>query len=165
MNRAYLSLGSNLNDRLTLLTAATKGLEEPSHTRVVAVSSVYETAPQGKTDQPAFLNIAVLVETALAPLALLRHTQALETALGRVRLERWGPRTVDIDIIFFEGVAMETEELTLPHPRAAERAFVMIPLLELDPDLPIGAALKGLPDQGVSLVMTATAFQARVSSL
>lgn len=163
MSRAYLSVGSNLNDRLTLLIEATRGLNDPAHTQVVAVSSVYKTAPQGKTDQPEFLNLAVLVETILDPMALLRHTQSVETSLGRVRLERWGPRTVDIDIILYEGVTMESEELTLPHPRAAERAFVLIPLTEIDPSLPIGEALQGLPDQGVSPALSAAEFWKRVA--
>jgi 2-amino-4-hydroxy-6-hydroxymethyldihydropteridine diphosphokinase len=164
MSIAYLSLGSNLGDRLATLTAAVRSLEQPG-TRVLQVSSVYETAPQGKTDQPDFLNIAVRVETALAPPDLLTHIQQVELALGRVRTVRWGPRTVDIDILLYGTEVCAAPGLELPHPRMLERAFVLIPLLELDPALalpPTGERLRSyrerLPDQAVTPVLEADAF-------
>lgn len=164
MSIAYLSLGSNLGDRLDMLSRAVRSLEQPG-TRVLQVSSVYETAPQGKTDQPDFLNIAVRVETALAPPDLLVHVQQVELALGRVRTVRWGPRTVDIDILLYGGEIVAWPELELPHPRMLERAFVLIPLLELDPSLALphtGERLRNycerLPHQVVTPVLEAEAF-------
>lgn len=99
--------------------------------RVANVSAVYETAPVGITDQPEFLNLAVSVHTVFTPEALLSHALKIETALGRVRRERWGPRTIDIDLLWYEGVCVTTPELTLPHPRMTERAFVVVPLAEI----------------------------------
>lgn len=157
MTTAYLSLGSNLGDRLGYLTRAAHALTA-SHTQLVAVSSVYETAPQGKTDQPAFLNAVVAVETALGPEALLAHLMAAERALGRVRTERWGPRTIDIDLLLFGDQQVSTPVLTVPHPRLHERAFVLVPLLEIAPSLPYQAALAALEEQGVTPCRDARAF-------
>ena len=128
---AYLSLGANLGNREETLREAVRRIGAAEGVETVAVSSVYETEPWGRTDQPRFLNLAVAVETTLSPEALLALTQSIENALGRVRHERWGARTIDIDVLCFEGVERNTPELTLPHPRAAERDFVLRPLAEL----------------------------------
>ncbi|HYF93208.1 MAG TPA: 2-amino-4-hydroxy-6-hydroxymethyldihydropteridine diphosphokinase [Symbiobacteriaceae bacterium] len=161
MATAYLSLGSNLGDRLGYLTEAVRRLAAP-HTRVSAVSSVYETAPWGKTDQPAFLNMSVAVETSLTPHELLRHILSVEQSLGRVRLERWGPRTVDIDLLVFDQERVTAPDLQVPHPRMAERAFVLVPLLEIAPHLPYHEALAALPGQGIAVFLHAGLFQERV---
>lgn len=163
MNTAYLSLGSNLGDRVANLAAAVRLLQG-----VAAVSSVYETVPQGKTDQPDFLNLAVQVRTALDPLAYLHTCQEVERSLGRVRKERWGPRSIDIDIALWNQERVALPDLAIPHPRVHERAFVMIPVLELDGEaaMPDGTALRDLlrilPDQGVRRFQEATAFLAKV---
>lgn len=175
MKIAYLSLGSNLGDRLELLAEAVRRLEG-ERTRVTAVSSVYETLPQGKTDQPLFLNIAVAVATELSPLALLHQVQEVERTLGRERKERWGPRTVDIDILLYGEEQMQTEALEVPHPRMDERAFVLVPLLELNSDLalPTGSEngtislkrlLEGLPDQGVIRLLESDGFIKRIKGV
>lgn len=161
MTTAYLSMGSNLGDRAGYLARAV-GLLQAPHTQVVQVSGLYETAPQGKTDQPDFYNIAVKVETTLGPLALLAHTQGVERQLGRERKERWGPRTIDIDILLYGDQAVDLPELTVPHPRMWERAFVLIPLLAIAPGRSdCQQALQALPDQGVRTVTFATPFLQR----
>lgn len=129
--KAYISLGSNLGDRLGYLASAVTRLHERDGIRVTRCSSVYETAPVGLTEQPAFLNMVIEVETSLGPLELLRAMMDVEQALGRVRLVRWGPRTIDLDLLVYGDVSMQTAELELPHPRMSERAFVLVPLLEL----------------------------------
>jgi 2-amino-4-hydroxy-6-hydroxymethyldihydropteridine diphosphokinase len=164
MTLAYLSLGSNLGDRLAYLTEAVRRLEA-GHTRVLRVSSVYETAPWGKTDQPAFLNIAAVVETDMAPADLLNHIAAVEQGLGRVRHERWGPRTIDIDILLYGTSTVHTPSLDVPHPRMTERAFVLTPLLEIGPDLPYQQALEALGEQGIALYLPAGAFLQRVGGV
>lgn len=138
MSTAYLSLGTNEGDRLALLRTAVARLAALGP---VAVSSVYETAPVGLTDQPDFWNIAVRLETSLSPADLLTQTQAIEAELGRTRTVRWGPRTMDIDILLFDDTVIDTETLTIPHPRLHERQFVLVPLLELWPEaaLPPGS--------------------------
>lgn len=128
---AYIGLGSNLGDRLGYLQAAVLRLHAHEGIRVARCSSVYETAPVGFTDQPPFLNMAIEVETTLPPLELLGVMLEAERALGRVRTVRWGPRTIDLDLLVYGDVAMRTGRLELPHPRMAERAFVLVPLLEL----------------------------------
>lgn len=168
---AYLSLGSNLGDRVESLRSALRRLEA-DHTRLLAVSSVYETLPQGKTDQPSFLNLAAAVETALVPKALLHHLQGVEAALGRQRRERWGPRTIDIDLLLYGQRVLAEPDLILPHPRMCERAFVLVPLLELNPDLvlpsdrtPLRTALLALPDQGVVRAMGPETFLGQTSGV
>ena len=131
MTRAFLGLGSNLDDRLTLLRGAVEGLGP----EVVAVSSVYETEPVGGPDQGAFLNLVVELDTASDPYDLLARCQALEADAHRVRRERWGPRTLDVDVLWIDGVQLSSPELTVPHPRMFERRFVLAPLAELAPDL------------------------------
>jgi 2-amino-4-hydroxy-6-hydroxymethyldihydropteridine diphosphokinase len=132
MRTVYLGLGSNLGDRLAHLRAAVDALAPVVAVR--RISSVYDTAPQLVTEQPRFLNAAVAGETALEPLALLHAVKAIEARLGREPGPRYGPRVVDIDLLLIEGVTLATDELTLPHPRLAERAFALVPLAEIAPE-------------------------------
>jgi 2-amino-4-hydroxy-6-hydroxymethyldihydropteridine diphosphokinase len=143
MARVFLSLGSNLGDRAATLEAALRELEASGEVRVLRRSSLYATAPVGVLDQPTFYNLAVEAETALAPEALLARCQAVERRLGRVRGERWGPRTVDVDILLYGGETVRSEHLTVPHPELLKRRFVLEPLLEIAPDatLPDGSSL------------------------
>ncbi len=128
---ALLSLGSNQGDSRQLLRDAIQALASLPQSRLTAVSSLYETDPVGLTNQPPFLNCVVRLETCLSPLALLHHCQALETKAGRKRTVRWGPRLLDIDLLIVGSVSCQTAELTLPHPRMHERAFVLVPLAEV----------------------------------
>ncbi|MDQ4006187.1 MAG: 2-amino-4-hydroxy-6-hydroxymethyldihydropteridine diphosphokinase [Actinomycetota bacterium] len=131
--RAYLALGSNLGDRLANLLGVVERLNE-RRIRTVRSSRVYETEPVGGPAQPPYLNAVIEVETDLEPHQLLRKCLEVEDSLGRVREERWGPRTADIDILTFDDVEIDEDALRIPHPRAHERGFVLIPLLELEPD-------------------------------
>lgn len=133
MSRSYLSLGSNMGDRLDMLRQATRSLRDNQEIEILRISSLYETDPVGFTEQDPFLNMVVHLETDLAPLALLEVCQEIERKLERKRELRWGPRTIDLDILLYDDERLETERLTVPHPRMHERAFVLIPLLELDP--------------------------------
>lgn len=135
MRRVYLSLGSNLGDREGYLRRALEMLAELPGTRVVAASSMIETPPWGKTDQPAFLNMAAELETSLTPEELLEKIHKIETALDRQRTEHWGPRTLDIDLLVFDGEERDTPALKLPHPFLTQRRFVLEPLAEIAPDL------------------------------
>jgi len=143
MPRAFLSLGSNLGDRGATLEAALRAVEAPGDVRITRRSSLYETSPMGKTHQPDFYNLVVEVETALSPEALLDRCQEIERALGRVRGERWGSRTVDVDILLYDRYTVSTERLIVPHPEMLRRRFVLEPLLEIAPDamLPDGASI------------------------
>lgn len=134
MNKAVLSLGSNVGDRMAYLTKAIKAIARLPRTTVKAVSKVYETKPVGYLNQDDFLNLAVEIETFLSPQAILGACLGIETCLDRMRTIPGGPRTVDIDLLMYENVRMETYELTLPHPRMMERAFVLKPLLDLYPN-------------------------------
>ena|ERR1700690_2754205 len=129
---AFLALGTNLGDRLANLRAALNAFSP--EIKVVAESKVYETPPWGYEDQPAFLNMAVRCETALEPESLLKRIQQLEVELGREQSFRWGPRLIDIDILFYDDLFLESESLTIPHPRLHERGFVLVPLVEIAPD-------------------------------
>lgn len=129
-----LSLGSNQGHPLATLTEAVARLAASDGFTLRAVSPVYRTAPVGGVEQPDFLNVVVLGDTEALAEELLEDTQGIETALGRVRDVRWGPRTLDIDIIDVAGRLDDDENLTLPHPRAHERAFVLVPWLDVDPD-------------------------------
>ncbi len=131
VKRVFVSLGSNLGDRLSCLRAAREALGALGGVALLAASGVYETDPQDYEEQPAFLNQVVCLETTLRPLDLLHACQSIEAAQGRVRGTRFGPRTLDIDILFYEGVQSDDPELILPHPRALYRAFVMVPLADL----------------------------------
>ena len=134
MKLAYLSLGSNIGDREGMLREALRGLAAPD-LRVVRVSQVYETEPMELRDQPWFLNLVAEIETGLFPRQLLARTQRVERALGRRRRVPKGPRNIDIDILLYGNFVTETPELVIPHPRMAERRFVLEPLAELAPDL------------------------------
>ena len=138
MTEVYLGLGSNLGDRAGHLKAAVAGLGRNDGIQVSAMSSIYRTEPIGGVDQNAFFNAVVRIETELEPLELLDRCLEIEKGRGRVRMERWGPRTLDIDLLLFGGRTMKEERLTLPHPLAVERAFVLAPLLELFPNAEIG---------------------------
>ena len=129
VHTAYVALGSNLGDRLGFLRLGVAGLGN-----VTAMSDVYETDPVGgPEDQGPFLNMVVEVETSLDPFALLRRCQLIEAEAMRQRVVHWGPRTLDVDIVLFDGVMMESEDLTIPHPRYAERRFVLAPLADIAP--------------------------------
>jgi 2-amino-4-hydroxy-6-hydroxymethyldihydropteridine diphosphokinase len=134
MKEAYVALGANLGDREASLREAIRRMDMTPGLRVRRISDVYETDPVGYTDQPAFLNMTAAVETDLMPEELLRRLLEMEKDMGRVRVIRWGPRTIDLDLLLYEGVSMETEELTLPHPRMGERAFVLVPLRDVWPN-------------------------------
>ena len=140
---AYLGLGSNLGDRLATLQRAVDLLAADPGITVRRTSRVWETDPVGGPEQPDFLNIVAEVDTDLEPLDLLAAVNRVESALGRVRDVRWGPRTVDIDILLIGDTTIADDRLTVPHPRMHERAFVLMPLLELidDPVLPNGTRL------------------------
>lgn len=131
---AFVALGSNLGDREANLKRAVELLKQHG-VDVVKVSTFIETEPYGVTDQPRFLNGACMVKTELEPLELLRLLLSVEKEMGRVRLRHWGERNIDLDLLLFEDVLMDTEELRLPHPDMANRDFVMLPLAELAPDL------------------------------
>jgi len=128
------ALGSNLGDRLASLQAGVDALTADRQIRAAAVSGVYETSPVGGPDQPDYLNAVLTALSPLPPRALLDRCQAAERASGRVRIVRWGPRTLDIDIITCGAETSNDPALTLPHPRAHERAFVLVPWLDADPD-------------------------------
>ena len=132
MTRAYVGVGANLGDREQTIWAAVEALP-----RVVAVSELRETEPVGLIDQPRFLNGAAALETELSPRALLDVLLAVERELGRERRERWGPRTIDLDLLLYGGETIEEPGLTVPHPRLHERRFALEPLLDLDPELAI----------------------------
>lgn len=132
MTRVVLALGSNVGDSLGHLQAALDQLAERGIT-VSKVSGVYETAPIGGPEQERYLNAVVIAETAATPMELLATCQDIEAMRDRVRVERWGPRTLDIDVIAIDGYVSDDPTLTVPHPRAAERAFVCVPWLDIDP--------------------------------
>ena len=128
---AYIGLGSNMGDRLGYLEAAIKALHAKPDIRVLRCSSVYETAPVGLTEQPHFLNMVIEVATELTPHQLLETMLAAELELGRVRDVRWGPRTIDLDLLVYGDVSLKTDELELPHPRMTGRGFVLMPLADI----------------------------------
>lgn len=135
MTKVYLSLGSNMGDRQGYLQRAVEALKQLTDTEVEAVSSYYETAAWGLTDQADFLNLALALETQLPAESLLSACQAIEKDLDRVRHVHWGPRTVDIDILLYGQEIWETEHLIVPHPFMTQRAFVLVPLLEIAENL------------------------------
>ena len=128
--RALLGLGSNMGDRVEYLRDAVAALPD-----VVAVSDAYETDPVGGIEQDPFLNIVVELDTALSPRALLEVCRERELAADRVRVIRWGPRTLDVDVLWVDGETVDETDLEVPHPRMFERAFVLVPLADLAPDL------------------------------
>lgn len=129
---AIIHLGSNLGFRATYLLGAIEAMKELGE--INASSSVYETEPWGNQEQPNFLNQAVELMTELPPLELLSSLRKIEESMGRIRDEKWGPRTIDLDIVFYEDWTVDEDALTIPHPHMHERAFVLIPLLEICPD-------------------------------
>lgn len=153
--RAYVALGSNLGDSRQHLLDAIKALAGLPYTEVTARSRIYRTPPWGVTDQPDFLNAVVALETALEPHDLLGALLAIERAAGRQRNgERWGPRTLDLDLLHVADRTVNDERLTLPHPHIADRAFVLLPLYDVAPDLEIPGQgrvadlLRGVDTQG-----------------
>lgn len=133
VHTVFIALGTNLGDRQANLRAALDGLAP--QVKLLAESALYETEPWGFADQPAFLNMVLHAATDLAPLALLEHLKTLESSLGRMPSFRNGPRLIDLDILFYDDLILETPALTIPHPRLHERAFVLVPLADLAPQL------------------------------
>lgn len=130
MNGIYLLLGSNMGNQMEYLKEAEKLLIK-NGIKVIDESSIYETEPWGKPDQPWFLNIVLQIQTSLTPAALLNKLLEIEIELGRIRKEKWGERSIDIDILYFNDDIIKTESLTVPHPGIAERRFTLIPLVEM----------------------------------
>lgn len=152
--KAYLSLGSNMGDRIGHLITAVELLERQSGINILNKSSLYTTAPVGYLEQDDFINAVLEIETTLAPEGLLETCQRIEQALKRERIIHWGPRTIDVDILWFEAFSSQTEMLQVPHPRMHERAFVMVPLSEINPELilkdnPVKDWCEQLADQDV----------------
>lgn len=134
---AILGLGSNIGDKAANIAAAIAALEAEPDIRVVARSRLFRTPPWGVTDQDSFANSCVGVATSLDPHALLKRCQKIENGMGRVRERRWGPRVIDVDILFYGNRAIDTPDLVVPHPRITERAFVLAPLADIAAALPI----------------------------
>jgi len=153
--RVVIGLGSNLGRRLENLQGAIDTLFDAPGLEFVTMSSVYETEPVGGPEQGPYLNAVVIGETELDPHTLLERAMNVERAFGRVRTERWGPRTLDVDLIMVDDVIMEEPELTLPHPLAHERAFVLVPWVEADPDAE-------LPGRGSAAALLASLDQSGV---
>ncbi|MCW5252152.1 MULTISPECIES: 2-amino-4-hydroxy-6-hydroxymethyldihydropteridine diphosphokinase [unclassified Streptomyces] len=157
--RAVISLGANLGNRLETLQGAIDALEDTPGVRVKGVSPVYETEPWGVEpgSQPSYFNAVVVLRTTLPPSSLLERAQAVEEAFHRVRDERWGPRTLDVDIVAYADVVSDDPRLTLPHPRAHERAFVLAPWHDVDPAAllpgrgPVAELLAGVTREGVAV--------------
>ena len=131
-NKAYIAIGSNVGNRLETCQKAIACIKNIPNTFVTKQSSLIETTPIGVLNQPLFLNGVIEIETELSPLNLLRHLKEIERKLGRVPTQKWGPRTIDLDILFFGDEQITTQRLTIPHPRLHERWFVLKPLSELD---------------------------------
>lgn len=149
MTTAYLLTGSNLGNRKDFLQEACDLLSQRAG-KCMSTSSFYETTPWGKTDQPSFLNQAIQLETNLSPEDLLKALLKIELDLGRIRTEKYGPRTIDIDILLYGNEIIEQPQLQIPHPQLANRRFALLPLLELNPQLvhPVtGVSIKGMLDQ------------------
>ncbi len=136
--RAWIGLGANLQQPIAQLKEAIRRMAAASDIEVLATSSFYRTPPWGDEQQSDFVNAVVLLETSLQPLDLLHQLQAIENDMGRVRKgRRWGPRLIDIDILLYEQLQIKSDELTVPHPHMHERAFVLLPITELDPKIEI----------------------------
>jgi len=136
--KAWLGLGSNLDGPVAQLQLAFKHLADTDTIEVLQTSSLYQTPPWGDEEQGDFVNAVVQIETSLAPLALLHTLQSIENEMGRQRNDRrWGPRVIDIDLLLYGNSVVKTSELEVPHPRMHERAFVLLPIAELEPDLEI----------------------------
>lgn len=158
LTHAALGIGGNLGDTQQNLINVISNLAHQLDIEVLSVSKLYKTPPWGKTDQPAFLNACILVETSLSARQLLDKCLDIEQKLGRVRAERWGPRQVDIDILYFGDQVIAEEGLEVPHPRMTDRAFVMQPLSDIAPDKLICGKLvsqwaKELHDEAIEVVL------------
>lgn len=155
MKTAYVALGANLDDPATTVRAAFAALANLPDSRIVHCSSLYRTAPVGIADQPEFINAVAELETSLAPEALLDALLEIEQRFGRIRAERNGPRTLDLDLLLYDDQCVDLPRLTLPHPRLHLRAFVLQPLAEIAPDLEIpgrgtvAAWLPAVANQGI----------------
>lgn len=153
MSIAYLSVGSNMGDRGANLRFALKSLAERDGIQPLRGSAIYETSPWGPVAQENFLNACIELETSLSPDELLTVCQDIEHAAARSREVHWGPRTLDIDILLYDEITIETPRLTIPHPRMKERMFVLVPLMELEEAVPVLGSLsdllEALPPQGL----------------
>lgn len=151
---AWLGLGSNVGRRAHMLAAAIDALQAQEGLELLATSSVYETDPVGVTDQPAFLNMVARFSCRLSPMKLLEAVQAIERRLKRVRTIRWGPRTIDVDVLLLGEERVATEDLTVPHPELTKRQFVLVPLAQVAPELslPGGRTAGELADPGSQAV-------------
>lgn len=155
LRQAVFCLGSNLGDRMDYLQNATNALRATPGLKITGISSVYETDPVGLAEQPDFLNVVVVTESTLASMVMLERALAIEDAFARTRLVPMGPRTLDVDLIAVGDRILDGEQLTLPHPRAHERAFVLVPWLEVEPDAvlvqhgPVAELVQGLDVSGV----------------
>lgn len=156
--RVFVSLGSNLGCRETFLRSAREALATLPGTRLVGASGLYETEPQDLSGQPPFLNQVICLDTSLEPAALLAAAQDAETAAGRERLVRFGPRTLDVDILMIEGVESDDPLLTLPHPRMWQRAFVLVPLAD------VWSLARGMPTVDVPALAEELARTQRVEA-
>lgn len=148
--KVYLSLGSNMGDRGVILAESCRKLADHPRISICKVSSIFETKPWGFLDQDDFWNQVIELETDLEPLELLDICQEIEASLGRVRLIRWGPRTIDIDLLSYDNKEWRDERLILPHPRMEEREFVLAPLREIAPNyiLPSGRKISEVLGEG-----------------
>lgn len=136
MIEVYIGLGSNLAEPEKQLLAACKSLDELPNTTLIMRSSLYQSRPMGPQDQPNYVNAVVLIRTTLAAMTLLQHTQAIENRQGRVRVEKkWGPRTLDLDILLYGQEQIHNQQLTVPHPGLKQREFVLYPMFEISPSL------------------------------
>lgn len=143
MNKAYLGLGTNMGDRETYLSSAENLLDNYENITVTNKSKIYETKAWGYTDQADFLNMCIEIKTSLNEYELLKVCQEVELKLNRERIIRWGPRTIDVDILFFNDIILNNEDLYIPHPRISERAFVLIPLMDINKNLLIKGKVIG----------------------
>lgn len=147
MNKVYLALGSNISPRMDYLNKAMARLNEVDGIQILEHSSIYETMPVGSVEQSDFLNQVVELETSFQALDLLKICQGIEDDLGRVRDVRWGPRTIDLDILLYNEEHIKMDQLIVPHPRMHERAFVLVPLNDLDPNIKIPVLNKMVSEQ------------------
>ncbi|MGI2326067.1 MULTISPECIES: 2-amino-4-hydroxy-6-hydroxymethyldihydropteridine diphosphokinase [unclassified Methylococcus] len=158
-SKAYIGLGGNLGNAAETVRTARRAIGAVPGVRELAFSSLYRSAPMGPSDQPDYVNAVMAVATSLAPQALLHALQRIERIHGRVRTgERWGPRTLDLDLLLYDDLVLDTETLRLPHPGIAEREFVLYPLAEIAPDLdipdrgPLRELVRNCPLRGLSVI-------------